>query len=354
MVKYRRWCGVALAVVAAIGVAGCGGGDSARTDGDTTTVTVMTHDSWSAPDALIAGFEASTGYKLRFQSSGDAGEVTNKVVLTKDAPVADVVYGIDNTFATRAVDAGVLSAYVPGDLPASAAGFALEGDGADRLTPIDYGDVCVNIDDAWFADHGIAPPRSLDDLTKPAYRGLFVTPGAPTSSPGMAFLVATVGAFGENGWQDYWRALMRNGTKITSGWSDAYGVDFTAGEGNGTRPIVLSYASSPPFTIPKGGSRPTTSALLNTCFRQVEYAGVLEGSDNVAGAHAFIDFLVSREFQASLPENMYVFPVDDAVALPRLWERFAKVAPSPITVAPSTIAARRDEWLKAWADITSG
>jgi thiamine transport system substrate-binding protein len=162
-----------------------------------------------------------------------------------------------------------------------------------------------------------------------------------------------VGEYGEDGWEDYWRALVANGTRVTSGWSDAYEVDFTAGGGGGDRPVVLSYASSPPFTIPEDGRRPTTSALLDTCFRQVEYAGVLDGARNPEGARAVVDFLTRPAFQRALPASMYVFPVDSGVPLPPLWERWAEPAPDPVEVAPEEIAASRDDWLRTWSDLTS-
>jgi thiamine transport system substrate-binding protein len=282
------------------------------------------------------------------------GQLTNKLVLTKGSPIADMTYGIDNTFASRAVDQGVLAPYTPKGLPASADKYALDNpNDAKRLTPVDYGDVCVNVDDVWFHHHHLAPPRTLDDLVAPRYRGLFVTPGASTSSPGLAFLLTTIAAYG-NGWQGYWHKLMANGAKVTAGWSDAYEVDFTAGGGHGSRPIVLSYASSPPFTIPKGKSSPTTSSLLDTCFRQVEYAGVLQGASNPAGAKAFIDFMTQRSFQQALPDNMYVFPVVAGTPLPTTWARYAKTAPKPYTVPPHDIAQHRDTWLREWGDITSG
>jgi thiamine transport system substrate-binding protein len=302
---------------------------------------------------VLKEFTARTGYTVEIEPNGDVGQLTNKLVLTKGSPIADLVYGIDNTFASRAVDEGVLADYSPADLPASASSYALQDTAeARQLTPVDYGDVCVNVDDAWFAKHGVTPPKTLDDLTEPAYRGLFVTPGASTSSPGLAFLLATVAKYGD-AWPAYWTRLMDNGTKITAGWSDAYEVDFTAGGGGGDRPIVLSYASSPPFTIPKGAAKPTTSALLDTCFRQVEYAGVLKGAKNPQGAKAFLDFMEEKSFQEALPDNMYVFPVDGDAALPTDWSKFAKVAPKPFTVAPADIAEYRDIWLRKWSDVTT-
>jgi len=317
-----------------------------------TVVTVATHDSFGVSDELLKDFTAKTGCVATIVKAGDAGALTNKLVLTKSAPIADAVYGIDNAFASRAVKEGVLAPYSPA-LPSGASAHALPGAGAGMLAPIDYGDVCVNVDTTWFAAKGLAAPVTLDDLTKAQYRGLFVTPGATTSSPGLAFLLATVGAYGKDGWADYWRKLVANDTKITAGWTDAYSVDFTAGEGKGSRPIVLSYASSPPFTIPKGGTSPTTAALLDTCFRQVEYAGVLAGARNPDGAKAFVDFLLSKPVQESIPESMYVFPVASDAALPADWAKWAKVADKPYAVSAEDIDANREAWLKQWTDVTT-
>jgi thiamine transport system substrate-binding protein len=322
------------------------GGDEAK-----GTVVVATHDSWAAPKPLLRRFTQETGYAVRIVPSGDAGALTNKLVLTKESPVADAVYGIDNTFASRAVEAGVLADHTPDEPAPGADRYALDGDAAGSLTPVDWSDVCVNVDDTWFADQDLAPPASLDDLVEPEYRDLFVTPGATTSSPGFAFLLATIGKYGESGWQDYWAGLMANGTKVTSGWSDAYEVDFTGAGGD--RPVVLSYSSSPPFTVPEDGSRPTTSALLDTCFRQVEYAGVLGGAENPEGAAAFVDFLTDVPFQESLPENMYVYPVNADAELPPAWARWAPAADDPWEVDPEDIAEHRDEWLRAWGDLVT-
>lgn len=337
------------ALLASTLLAGCGSGGSSE---DPKTLVVATHDSWAMSKAVLAKFKAETGITVKVRPQGDAGELTNKLVLTKDSPLADGVYGIDNTFASRAVDEGILTPYATKALPSSAGRFQLTGDGQDDLTPIDYGDVCVNVDDSWFAKKKLTAPRTLDDLTKPDYKGMFVTPGATTSSPGLAFLLATIAAKGDD-WQDYWKRLMANGTKITSGWTDAYEVDFTAGGGNGSRPIVTSYSSSPPFTIPEGASKPTTSALLDTCFRQVEYAGVLKGSDNPAGMKKFIDFMLGQDFQKALPDNMYVYPVDTSVSLPPDWASYAKVSPHPFSVDPASVTKNRSEWLREWRDVTS-
>jgi thiamine transport system substrate-binding protein len=345
-----------VAVVAALATTSCSliGGDDGGGGDASKRVVLVTHESFVMSKELQKQFEDESGYDLVVKASGDAGALTNKLVLTKDDPTGDAVFGIDNTFGSRAIDEGVLAPYAA-KLPDGADAYALAGDtqsgGGHDLTPVDTGNVCVNVDDTWFADHGIAEPRTLADLLLPQYKDLFVTPGATTSSPGLAFLLATIAEYGDN-WQQYWTALMDNGAELTQGWSDAYEVDFTQGGGGGDRPIVLSYDSSPAFTTDgKGGT--TTSALLDTCFRQVEYAGVLAGAKNPDGARALVDFMLSRPFQEALPDAMYVFPVDAGVTLPADWAKFAQQPEHAYTVDPAEIAAHRDEWLQQWSDITS-
>jgi thiamine transport system substrate-binding protein len=331
-----------------------GGGDGAATDstGRITNVVLVTHDSFALPKKLIQQFETDTGYHLVVRASGDAGELTSKLVLTKNSPTGDVAYGVDNSFAGRALSADVFAPYDV-QLPPGADAYLLAADSAHTLAPIDTGDVCVNVDTAWFKAHGQQPPTTLDDLTDPAYKNLLVTPGAPTSSPGFAFLLATIAAKGD-GWQDYWSALMANGAKLTNGWEDAYFVDFTAGGGkNATRPIVVSYDSSPAYTVDKRTGKSTTRALLDTCSRQVEYAGVLTGANNEPGAEAVMEFLLSPEVQAALPTSMYVFPVRDGVTLPAEWAKFAKQPTTTLDVSPDEIEQNRDDWLTEWTDVTS-
>jgi thiamine transport system substrate-binding protein len=313
-------------------------------------VVLVTHDSFVLPKKLVARFEAQSGYHLVVHAAGDGGTLTNKLVLTKDDPTGDVAFGVDNTFASRALDAGVFAPYDV-TLPPGADRYLLPGDD-HRLAPVDNGNVCVNVDTTWFAAHHVPPPRTLGDLTDPAYHGLLAVPGATTSSTGLAFLLATIARYGD-GWASYWHDLMANDPTLTDGWSQAYETDFTQGGGHGRQPIVVSYDSSPAFTVPKGATTSTTKALLDTCFRQVEYAGVLAGARNVKGAQAFVDFLLGRAAQKALPDSMYVFPVRSGTPLPAAWARYAVQPSRPFTVAPAEITAHRDEWLRQWSDIVS-
>jgi thiamine transport system substrate-binding protein len=347
---------VAVALTTAL-LAGCtltGGedGEGATEQGAASDeVVLVTHESFRLPKPLLRQFEAESGLDLEIRSAGDAGALTTRLAVTRDDPTGDVAFGVDNTFASRALEEEVFDT-LDVELPVGAADYVLPGDDAEHLAPVDNAHVCVNIDTAWFEERDLAPPETLDDLADPAYEGLFVTPSALSSSPGLAFLLTTVAAFGED-WPAYWDRLLANDTLVVDGWTDAYYGDFTQGGEGGTRPIVLSYDSSPAFTVPKGSNRSTTRALLDTCYRQVEYAGVLAGAANPEGGREVVEFLLSKEVQAALPGSMYVFPVRDDVQLPRDWARFAEQPEDPFALDPAEVAAHRDAWLEEWRDLVT-
>ncbi|WP_111767591.1 thiamine ABC transporter substrate-binding protein [Nakamurella deserti] len=325
-------------------------GSSTTPDSTTgTTVTLVTHDSFNVDPAVLSDFEAASGVTVSLLSEE---ALANQLILTKDNPLGDVAYGIDNTFASRAVDEGVFAPYTSPLLDQGSADYAF--DAGNSLTAVDFGDVCVNVDHTWFTEKGLAEPVTFDDLLKPEYKDLLVVESPVTSSTGLAFLLGTVGHAGEDGWQQYWTGLKDNGVKVVSDWNSAYYVDFSGSDGKGDRPLVVSYASSPPSEVKEGMTEAPTGTLLDTCFRQVEYVGVLAGAKNPEAAQQVVDWMLSPEFQAGLPESMYVYPVDTATELPADWAKYATVAPSPVTVDPATIAANRDSWLQDWSDLLEG
>lgn len=305
------------------------------------TVTLVTHDSFYLPEELLEAFSEESGYTVETVAPGDAGALVNQLILTKDSPLGDAVFGIDNTFASRAVDEGVLAAAEVEGVPEGFDTF----DG--MLTPIDQGDVCLNIDLGWFEENGVAEPATFEDLLKPEYADLTVVTNPATSSPGLAFMLATIAEFGEDGWQQYWTDLLANGTRVADSWSDAYYVDFSGSEGEGDYPIVLSYSSSPSAEIGDDGE-PTTGNVDATCFRAVEYAGVLEGAANPEGAQALVEFLLTPEVQAALPESMYMYPVVEGIELPEAWAEVATLSEEPLTLDPAQISEQRDAWLEEW------
>lgn len=350
------------ATTALVGLSACSGttaedpgSPSAGTSGSTgaapATLTVVTHDSFNLNPDLLDQFAAETGYTVTYVAPGDAGTLVNQLVLTKDSPLGDVVYGIDNTFAGRALSNDIVVPYTPTTVSDDElAPYA--ADDTRRLTPIDFGDVCVNADSGWFAEHDLAVPQTLDDLTDPAYADLFVTPNPASSSPGMAFLAATVGAEGDPGYLDYWTRLTDNGVLVAQDWTEAYTVQFSGSSGAGPRPLVLSYATSPAYEVVDGVA--PTEALLDTCFRQVEYAGVINGAANPEGAQAFIEFMLSADVQSDIPGQMYMYPVSPDAELPAEWVEFAPLSDDPIAVPADTISDDRDRWITDWTSTVIG
>lgn len=340
----RGVIGGALALAGAATLAACG----QDTKADAKKVTVVTHSSFQVSDNLKKEFEKTSGFKLEIVDGGDGGELVNKLILSKDAPQGDVCFGVDNTYASRLLSQGVIDKDRTVDtIPESAEKYLVDNNRA--LVPIDMGDVAINIDKTYFASHNLAEPKTFEDLAKPEYAKLLVTINPTTSTPGLAWMLATVGHFGADKFSDYWKALVKGGAKIASGWTEAYNTDFSAGEGKGAYPIVVSYASSPSYTVSKDGTSTTTAALLDTAFRQVEYAGVLKGAANPAGGQAFINWMLSKAVQADIPKKMYMYPVDSSVQLPEVLAKFGPLAEKPVEVAPNKITAEREQWLKLWA-----
>jgi thiamine transport system substrate-binding protein len=313
------------------------------------TITLVTHDSFAVSKSVLAGFTKQTGIKVKILQAGDAGAALNQVILTKDHPIGDVFFGVDNTFLGRAQDAHIFRVHTAIGLDQVPDQYKL--DGLHTLTPIDHGDVCINDDKQWFAKKGLAVPTTLDDLTKPAYKGLLVVEDPATSSPGLAFMLATIARYGQSGWRDYWAKLRSNDVKVDDGWETAYEGDFTQGGNKGTRPLVVSYASSPAAAVYYSKPQPKTApvgTMLDSCFGQVEFAGVLQGTKHETAANKLVDFMLSPKFQADVPLQMFVFPVRSDVALPKVFEQFAEVSPNPLTLPPDQIAAHRDEWIQQW------
>jgi thiamine transport system substrate-binding protein len=320
------------------------------------SLVLMTHDSFAVSDTVLAEFEELTGVRVEILRAGDAGVMVNQAILTREAPLADVIYGVDNAFLSRALDADILEPHRPPLLSTVPPELQLDPQG--RATPIDYGDVCINYDRAAFAAAGSPPaPVRLEDLAQPEYRGMLVVENPASSSPGLAFLLATVGHFGDEGdytWRDYWTDLRANDVLVTSGWEEAYNGSFSGGAGEGDRPIVVSYATSPAaevFYADPQPERPPTASLIEGCFRQIEFAGVLAGTAHPTEAQALIDFMLGPTFQADMPLNMFVFPANSQVGLPEVFVEHAAVVPEPITVDQETLGAERDGWIEEWTDV---
>ena len=315
------------------------------------TLVVMTHDSFAASADVLLAFESAYNVVVKILPSGDAGTALNKAILSKGNPIADVFYGVDNTFLSRALSEDIFEQYNSPMLANIPEAFKL--DPQNRALPVDYGDVCPNYDKTYFTQKGLQPPRTLEDLIKPEYKGLLVVENPATSSPGLAFLLATIGRFGTDGYLNYWKSLVANDVLVVNDWESAYNTEFTAH--GGTRPIVISYGSSPPAEVIFASTpipEPPTAVITagKSCFRQIEFVGILKGTKNRDLAEKWVDYMLDVTFQQDMPLQMFVFPVNQKAKLPDQFAQFTTIPVDTAQVSPDVIAANRDAWLQAWTE----
>lgn len=314
-------------------------------------LTVMVHDSFAISTDVMAEFEKANNVKVNFLLSGDAGSMLNKAVLTKDAPVADVLYGVDNTFLSRALSEGIFEAYDSPLLAEIPDQYKL--DAGHQALPVDFGDVCINYDKRYFSDKGLPVPATFEDLTNPEYKGLLVVENPATSSPGLAFLLATIAEYGTDGYQAYWQRLKDNGLVVVNDWNTAYLTNFSGSSGKGSQPLVVSYGTSPAleviFADQKPDKAPTASLVgKNMCFRQIEFVGILKGSKHRALAEKFVDFMLSKRFQEDIPLNMGMFPANKTAQVPAEFTKYVQVPEQPAALSAEQISANREQWIEAW------
>ena len=371
-------------MVAALLAAGCSGGSSggsaSGTDGRTnptpsiapvladgalprfpegTVVRLVAHDSFAVSSDVLDEFTALTGATVEYLPSGDAGTMVNAAILTKDDPQGDVLFGIDENLLARAFDEGLFQSYTAAGLDTVPMSYRV--DDQHRVTPIDHGDVCVNFDRSWFADRGLAVPGDLRLLTDPQYRSTLAVEDPSSSTPGLSFLLATIATFGGGedtganpAWLQYWRDLKANDVSVVDSWETAYYSSFSGSSGEGDRPLVVSYASSPPAevvdtTVPADAS--PTGVIAPTCYRQIEFAGVLSGAKEPRAAAALIEFMLMKHFQQDMPEQMYVYPVVEGATLPEAFSKYTTPVAEPLTLPFDVVAADRERWVAQWASV---
>lgn len=317
-------------------------------------LTVMTHDSFAASEDVITQFEVANSVKVNFLLSGDAGSLVNRAILSKGNPIADVLYGVDNTFLTRALEENIFEPYQSPMLENVPDRFELDPEYS--VSPVNYGDVCINYDKSYFEENGLELPALLEDLTDPKYAGLLVVENPATSSPGLAFLLATIAEYGEEGYLDYWQRLKDNAVVIVNDWETAYYSNFSGSSGQGQQPMVVSYGTSPAaevvFAETELDEAPTASLVGdNMCYRQIEFVGILKGTQNRALAERFVDFMLGVSFQEDIPLNMFVFPVNEQAQLPEEFSLYIQSPENPAELPMEQISSSREQWITAWREL---
>lgn len=333
MTRRFRKTTTAFALLACVGVAtSCT--SSSSSDTTPTEITLLAYDSFTPEEGIFDAFTAETGASVKIVTAGDTGTMVSKAILTAGNPEGDVMWGVDNTFLSRALNADVFESY----------------------EPVDEGDICVNYDKQWFADRSLAVPTTFDDLARPEYKGLLTVQDPVNSSPGLGFLLGTIAHFGVDNWANYWTQLKANDVNIAPDWSSAYYEAFSGSSGKGQYPLVVSYGSSPPAEVVFAETpmtEPTTGVIEATCFRQTEYVGVLRGTQKQDLAEKLVQFLLGKEFQESMPLTLFVYPINTEAVLPEVFEKFAVRPQTPLTVSPDDIENNRDQWLDTWRGIFS-
>lgn len=313
-------------------------------------LTVLVSDSFSISKATIENFENKNEIKIKIVKSGDVGTLLTQAILTKNNASADLIYGIDNTFMSRALNEDLFEVYQSPKLAKIDSSLIL--DKSYRLLPCDFGEIALNFDKKWFAEKKIATPATLEELTNSVYKNLLVVENPATSSPGLAFLLATIGKFGEANYLDYWKKLKDNGVLVVNGWKDAYWTHFSAAS-KGDRPIVVSYSTSPAAEVfyanGKISEAPTSALILpSSTIRQVEFVGILKNSKKQELAKKFVDYMLDTSFQEDIPLNMFVYPANIEAKLPEVFQKFSTKGESPIAVSAEEISSKRDLWIESW------
>ncbi|MEA4812278.1 MAG: thiamine ABC transporter substrate-binding protein [Anaerolineaceae bacterium] len=332
--------------------------EPAPTQAGPLTLTVMTHDSFAVSKEVIETFEQNNQIKVSFIKGGDVGKALNTLILSSKAgtPPADVFYGVDNTFLSQALENKIFESYAAPALKDIDSSFIL--DPQNEALPIDYGDVCINYDKAYFKEHNLPVPAALEQLVDPIYKNMLVVENPATSSPGLSFLLATIAKMGSENAMTWWSAMKENGLVVVNDWETAYYTNFSASSGKGAQPMVVSYASSPAaeyiYADPKVDEAPTASITENgSCWRQIEFAGILKGTKNRAAAEKFIDFMLSLPFQEDMPMQMFVYPVVAGAKLPAEFTKASQVPAAPSSLAPEIIAKNRTNYIDAWMKLMS-
>ncbi|MEN9710082.1 MAG: hypothetical protein RL441_74 [Actinomycetota bacterium] len=331
-------------------LAACGNTATPSAGGD-VTIKLLAHESFVVSDKVLAEFKKETGITVEVVTAGDAGTMVAGAVLAAGNPTADVLFGIDNTLMPNALRGdGIFEEYSSPAL-ADVRDDVQQWTETRVVTPIDYADVCVNVDMKWFAQSGLPVPASIDVLTLPEYKNLLVIEDPAASSPGLAFLLAVHARMGADG-EAWWSALKNNGVKVAASWSDAYFNDFTGGGGAGKYPMVVSYATSPVAEyVYAAEPKPTavsTAVVTEGCFRQIEYAGVLRGTEHPAEARKVVDWMVSKKFQDEVATNMFVFPALKTATIPDEFTKFSGVVSRPGVLPTNDIESAIPTLLEQW------
>jgi thiamine transport system substrate-binding protein len=300
-------------------------------------VVVWTYDSfvseWGPGEQVAGKFAEEEGIVVKWESAGDAGSLLARLLLEGKDAKADVILGLDQNLMGRALQSDLFEAYKPQGAEQIFAELVV--DNQYKLTPFDYSYFAIIMDTEKIKD----PPRSLEDISLPAYNNSLILMDPRTSSPGLGFLAWTITVYGTE-WPAYWERLKASILTIAPGWDTGYGL-FSKGEA----PLVLSYTTSPGYHLEYEGTERYRAALFTEGHpAQIELAGLLKNAPHKENAKRFLDFMLTENFQSMIPLTNWMYPVID-IPLPASYSINTKPArivyPAPVS----------EEVLNKWVDI---
>lgn len=311
---------------------------------DQPKLTIYTYNSFTSewgPGPLVTPlFEKQCGCKIEWVALEDGAALLSRLQLEGDRSAADLVLGLDTNLTAEAAATGL---FAPHSLDLK--GLSLPIAWTDpSFVPFDYGYFAFVYDSEALK----SPPNSFAELVMPGAGPKLLLQDPRTSTPGLGLLLWVKQIYGDKS-AEVWRSLAPKILTVSKGWSESYGL-FQKGEA----PIVLSYTTSPAYHLMVDKTdRYKALDFPEGNYLQVEVAGMLKTSQHQDLAKQFLAFMVSPEFQKTIPTTNWMYPVTDIGAdLPQVFRDIPKPAKS-LLYSPDEVAAHRQAWIEEWLDIVS-
>jgi thiamine transport system substrate-binding protein len=302
-------------------------------------LTIYTYDSfvseWGPGPIIEKIFEEKHNADIEFVAVDSAATLLNKVILEGDTSKADIVLGLDMNLFDLAEQSELFTTHNINDIN-NLINLPLKWE-SNKFVPYNYGYFSFVYNEANLA----TPPKSMDELIN-STNARIVIQDPRTSTPGLGLLTWMKALYGDKA-GDEWKKLNKKIISVTKGWTDAYYNFFMAGEAD----MVLSYTTSPAAHI----MFEERYDILATTFEEgnyitIEFAGILNNSQNKDLANKFLNFMLSEEFQSVIPSTNIMYPVTNIKDLPEAFDKLD--VPNFIQMDPKEINKNKEKWIDEW------
>ena len=302
-------------------------------------LTIYTYDSfvseWGPGPIIEKIFEEKYNADVDFVAVDSAATLLNKVILEGDTSKADIVLGLDMNLFDLAEQSGLFTSHNIKDIN-NLINLPLKWE-TNKFVPYNYGYFSFVYNEANLE----TPPKSMGELIN-STNARIVIQDPRTSTPGLGLLTWMKALYGDKA-GDEWKKLNKKIISVTKGWTDAYYNFFMAGEAD----MVLSYTTSPAAHImfeERYDIQATTFEEGN--YITIEFAGILNNSQNKDLANKFLNFILSEEFQSVIPSTNIMYPVTNIKNLPEAFDKLN--VPNFIQIDPKEINKNKEKWIDEW------